>query len=163
MPEDSPFVAGFRNMYEGFCSAVEGYGDCDLYADKIRKWDFTKLLNQWIEVATPMRCGFQVMNHGDMWLNNMMFKSDDEGNPLDVSMIDYQGPFWASPANDILYFLISSVADDIKVEYFDEFIEHYHSQLTDALKQLKYDQHIPTLAELHIDFLDKGFFGMLFV
>ena len=88
-----------------------------------------------------MRCRFQVMNHGDIWLNT--------------------GPFWASPSSDILYFLLSSVADDIKVKHFDDFIEFYHEQLTLALKALRYDQHIPTLSELHIDLLDKGGFGKI--
>jgi aminoglycoside phosphotransferase (APT) family kinase protein len=106
-----------------------------------------------------MRCGFQVLNHGDIWLNNMMFKSDEEGKPLDVSMIDFQGPFWGSPVNDILYFLISSVADDIKIHHFDDFVEFYHDQLCLALKSLKYAQNIPSLSELHVDILEKGSFG----
>lgn len=101
------------------------------------------------------------MNHGDMWLNNMMFKSDKENNPIDVKMIDFQVPFWSGPAPDILYFLVSSIADDIKVEHFDEFIEFYHEQLTSSLKQLKFDQHIPTLPEMYTDLLDKGAYGML--
>lgn len=161
MDPDSPFVAGFMRIIDGFMNAVKNYGDCNVYADKIAKWSKEKLMTQWIDVAEPMRCGFTVMNHGDIWLNNMMFKFDDANNPIDVSMIDYQTPFWASPANDILYFLISSVADDIKVDQFDEFIEFYHEQLATSLKRLNYDQHIPTLAELHIDLLDKGAFGEL--
>lgn len=160
-PEDSPFLLGFKKMLDAFTDSIKSYGDCDELATKIGKWDFKKLSGVWKDVAEPMRCGFQVMNHGDIWLNNMMFKSDEENNPLDVNMIDFQVAFWASPAPDILYFLVSSVADDIKVEHFDDFIEFYHEQLTSALKQLKFDQHIPTLPELHIDLLDKGAHGIL--
>lgn len=90
----------------------------------------------------------------------MMFRSDEAGNPLEVSLIDYQGSFWASPSNDLLYFLISSVADDVKIEYFDEFVAFYHGELTKALKKLKYgEKNVPTLGELHIDMLEKGAFG----
>lgn len=159
-PDDSPFLVGFRKMLNIFIDAVRNYGDCDGIASKMDQWNFKKVTQSWLEVAEPMRCGFQVMNHGDIWLNNMMFKSDKENNPVDVSMIDFQVPFWASPAPDVLYFLISSVADDIKIDHFDDFIEFYHAQLTSALKELKFDQHIPTLSELHIDLLDKGAFGM---
>lgn len=159
-PDDSPFVLGFKKMHDAFTYSIRNYGDCDAFAAKIAKWDFKKLSGVWVDAAEPMRCGFQVMNHGDIWSNNMMFKSDEENNPLDVKMIDFQVPFWASPAVDVLYFLVSSVADDIKVDHFDDFVEFYHDQLTSALKQLKFEEYIPTLSELHIDLLDKGAFGI---
>lgn len=159
-PPDSPFMAGFMKLFDAFTSAVRNFGDCDVYADKIDRWDFANSMALMVELATPTRGGFQILNHGDLWLNNMMFKSDAEGNPLEVSLIDYQMPFWASPANDLLYFLISSAADDIKIKYFDEFIEFYHGQLVESLKKLKYtEKNVPTLAELHIDILDKGGIG----
>lgn len=161
MPEDSPFTEGFFKMLQSFSDAVRSYGNCDVYADKVDQWNRKKFLTTFIDVAEPMRCGFQVLNHGDMWLNNMMFKFDKENNPIEVSMIDFQLSFWGSPSADLLYFLISSVADDIKVEHFDDFVEFYHEQLTASLKKVKYDEHIPTLSEFHIDLLDKGAFGKI--
>ena len=83
----------------------------------------------------------------------MMFRLDENGNTLDVKLIDFQISYWGSPAGDL--FLISSVKDDIKVKYFDEFIEFYHEKLVESLKKLNYDQHIPTLTELHIELLEK--------
>lgn len=158
-PELNPFYEGFMKMYRGFLHHVRGYGGCEVYAEKIENWDINRLMTQWMDVAEPMKSGFKVLNHGDMWLNNMMFRSDAEGNPLEVSLIDYQLPFWASPSGELLYFLLSSVADDIKVDYFDDFIEFYHSALVKGLKQLKFDQKIPSLTELHIDLLEKAGFG----
>ena len=157
--EDHPFYDSMMQMLQGFIDAVKNYGDCDVFAEKIAKWDKTKLMTQFMDVAEPMRCGFQILNHGDPWLNNIMFKSDADKKSIDVKLIDFQMSFWASPAADLLYFLITSVADDVKVEHFDNFIEFYHSELSSGLKKLEYKEHIPTLAELHIDLLDKGFFG----
>lgn len=159
--EDGPFKTGFLRMIKAFGEAVKNYGGCDVYADRIVNWDIEKLVTQWIDVAEPMKCGFTVLNHGDLWLNNMMFKSDEDGNPLDVSLIDYQTPFWAGPGADLWYFLITSIADDIKVKHFDDFIKFYHDQLVEALTKLNYDQHIPTLVELHDDLHNKGAFGRL--
>lgn len=159
MPEDSPFVEGFSKLFQAFTDSVKSYADRNAY-EKIARWDLKKLMTSMMDIATPMKCGFQVLNHGDSWINNMMFKSDEENNPIDVNLIDFQMSFWASPSCDLLYFLFSSVADDIKAIHFDHFIEFYHDQLTSALKKLKFDQHIPTLTELHIDLLDKGSFGM---
>lgn len=160
-PEDSPFMQGFKRMHEVFADSVKNYGECDEEAAKIARWDFTKLKNVWLDVAAPMSCGFHVMNHGDIWLNNMMFRSDEEGNTVDVKLIDFQIAFWASPVVDLMYFLVSSVADDIKIDEFDNLVEFYHEQLTSALKQVKFDEHIPTLSELNVDMLEKGGFGTI--
>lgn len=160
-PADNPFFGAFMRMSEGFATAVKSYGDCDVYADKIARWDKVKILTQYIEVGEPMRCGFQVLNHGDTWLNNMMFKSDGENIPIDASLIDFQLSYWASPAADLLMFILTSVADDIKVDHFDDFIDLYHGELVSSLNKLNYAQHIPTLAELNSDLLEKGSFSKL--
>lgn len=161
-PEDSPFVQGFNSLFDTFVSSVRNYGDCNEIADKIAKWDRETLRKVWVDCGTPMQCGFQVMNHGDIWLNNMMFRSDEDNNPLEVSLIDFQIAFWASPSPDLLYFLVSSVADDLKCEHFDEFIEYYHEQLVSALKELKYDEHIPNINELRKDLIAKSGYGSAF-
>lgn len=160
--ENSAFANGFYNMYEAFLKAVKDFKGCGVYAEKIAKWDKKRLFKAFIDIAEPMPCGFQVLNHGDIWLNNMMFKSDEAGNPLDVSMIDFQGPFWASPVSDLIYFLLSSVEDSLKVKHFDDFIECYHQELKEGLMKLNFEGRIPTLQELHSDMLEKGFFGKLF-
>lgn len=99
-----------------------------------------------------MASGFTVLCHGDLWINNVMFKEDD------VKMFDFQATAWASPAYDILYFLITSISDEVKVENFDNLIEFYHEQLSEGLKKLRYEQDIPTLSEIHQDLMDKGTF-----
>lgn len=138
---------------------MKNYGGCDVYAEKIARWDKRKLRSQFHDVNVPMKSGFQIMNHGDLWLNNMMFRRDSDNKTLDAIMIDFQLSFWGTPAIDLFYFLLSSVADDIKIIHFDDFISFYHEQLTSALKRLDFGQNIPTLAELHEDLLDKSFFG----
>lgn len=155
--ENHPMIINMKKMNARFVKALYTFGDCDFYADKISKWDLNKYATLWFDVATPMRCGFVCLSHGDIWLNNMMFQEE----PLDVIMYDYQGSSWASPTNDLLYFIISSVSDEDKVTHFDNFIEYYHLELCKALKELAYDQHIPTLSELFIDIMEKGQFGKM--
>lgn len=159
MDLDSPFFASFSRMHAEFVKALRSFGDCDIYADKIEQWSKEKLMTSFMDVAEPTRCGFLALNHGDLWLNNMMFKSDDKHHPIDVIMYDYQGSFFASPANDVLYFLISSVSDDVKVEHFDDLIEFYQHELSEALQKLGYEKHIPNLSEIFLDFMEKGHFG----
>lgn len=159
MTEENAFLKGFMRIFNEFAAAVKCYDGCEEYAEKIASWDKTKLMSSWISVAEKMQCGLTVLAHGDAWLNNMMFLSNESQVPEDVLFLDFQAPAWASPALDLLYFIVSSVQDDIKVSRFDEFIKHYHNELVAALKKLKYDEAIPTLDELHDDLLEKGHMG----
>ena len=161
MPEgvDNPMIQSIKLDFVCFVEAIRSYGGCDEYADKIAKWDINKICSSFVDLAEPMGNGFQVLNHGDMWVNNFMLKYDSDGSPIDVKLIDYQMSFWASPAADLIYFLISSIQDDIKVDHFDELVAYYHSVLVESLNKLKYDGVIPTLEELNADILVKGHFG----
>lgn len=161
MDENHPFMKAFARQHKAFAIAIWSYGDCDVYADKISRWNVKSFLALFTDVVVPMRCGFVVLSHGDIWLNNMMFLSNAQKEPLDVIMFDFQGSAWATPSMDVLYFLISSVSDDVKVEHFDDLIEFYHLELCKSLKALAYDQHIPTLSELFIDIMEKGQFGKM--
>lgn len=144
-------------MLNAFHEAVESWGeDYSVYANKIKKWDFQKFFNIEYDNAVPMRCGFQVLNHGDCWVNNFMIKHNQKGNPIDVLLIDFQVCNWGSPATDLQYFFISSLNEDIKLEYYDYLIKYYHSELVNNLKMLNYVKPIPTLEELFIDILEKG-------
>lgn len=158
-PEKNPFYGGYLKLFKGFIETVQNYGGFETYAEKFKKWDFPKLSSQWYNVAAPMKSGFQVLNHGDFWINNMMFRSDEDGNPLEVRLIDFQIPCWGTPSCDLFYLLILSVKDDVKINDFDEIVAFYHSEMAGALNKLNYDQQIPTLSELHSDLLDNAGFG----
>lgn len=134
---------------------------CEIYSEKISKWNTTNMFSLFTDICQPMRNGFNCLNHGDDFLNNMMFQLDENKAPIDVLFVDFQACMWASPAPDLLYFLISSVSNDIKIDHFDDFIEFYHNELISSLKKLNYDKSIPSLADLHIDILDKGSFGAM--
>ncbi|KRG00133.1 uncharacterized protein Dwil_GK14326 [Drosophila willistoni] len=50
-----------------------------------------------------------VLNHGDLWCNNIMFKVKEESNEiLDVCFVDYQMTHYGTPANDLFCLLMTS-------------------------------------------------------
>lgn len=148
-------LTAFSNVLKIFNEAVIKTGHLDI-AEKVAQWDMMKIMTVFMACAEPMKCGFKVLNHGDSWLNNILFKNDENGKTSEVKYVDFQLNFWGTPSNDLLYFISSSIRDDVKVKHFDDMIQFYHDELTKALKQLNYESHIPTLSELHIDLLEKA-------
>lgn len=102
---------------------------------------------------------FQVLCHGDPWLNNCLFSYNENRKPTDIIFIDYQICLWLSPFYDLLYFFVTSTNHNLKENAFDSLIFCYHEELVKNLKRLKYTKRIPTLRDLHIDLMKNGFFA----
>lgn len=92
---------------------------------------------------------FNVLNHGDAWCNNAMYKYNEKGEIETTYLVDYQLPRYGSPAQDLFYFLLSSTKLEIKINQFDCMVKYYHDQLVGYLKLLKYPRKIPTLRDIH--------------
>ncbi|XP_075145783.1 uncharacterized protein LOC142220491 [Haematobia irritans] len=106
---------------------------------------------------------FNVLNHGDCWSNNIMFQYDKDGKVLETYFIDFQMPSYGSPAQDLLYFLLSSSQLDLKVKRFDEMIRYYHENLIHHLKILGYLKPMPSLKDLHQMIIRGGIWGIVTV
>lgn len=155
---ESLLFHGFCRMHKSFVESLRSFGGCDDYVQKIVRWDCNKLWECFVKVSKPMKSGFEVLNHADLWMNNFLFKTDALGKPFDAILIDFQGSYWGSPSGDLIYFLITSIHDDFKVNHFDNLVEFYHGELVTSLKKLKYDKPIPTSSELHVDIQEMGYF-----
>lgn len=99
---------------------------------------------------------FNVLCHGDCWMNNLLFKVDAKGGLEDMVFVDFQNPKYGTPLMDLLYFIITSVHIDYKLDCFDFFVRYYHEQLTRHLDFLGFSGRQPTLKELHIDLIKFG-------
>lgn len=155
LSEDGGLVKEFEKFFYVFLETIRNLDGCSEFGDKIAKWDLSKIFRSWTLATNPMKNGFTLLNHGDLWVNNMLLSL----SPDDVLFIDFQMCFYGSPASDLLYFLTTSVCDEIKVSRFDHLVQVYHSELCDALRRLGYKKHVPTLEEVHQDMLEKSSFG----
>ncbi|XP_055691184.1 uncharacterized protein LOC129794457 [Lutzomyia longipalpis] len=104
---------------------------------------------------------FNVLNHGDAWTNNLMFNYQNE-HP-EVLCVDYQLSSWASPAIDLLYFLICAMNPDTLVKHFDDMIKFYHKELSSNFVKLQKPEKIPTLEEIEKVIRRKGFLGGMWI
>lgn len=96
---------------------------------------------------------FNVLCHGDMWSNNLMFSASG----ADVLLCDFQIMTYASPVLDLLYLLYSSSGDDVTQADWTDCIGHYHQTLQRTLQELRYPHRWPTLNELSDEMVRRGF------
>nr|XP_023023754.1 uncharacterized protein LOC111511913 [Leptinotarsa decemlineata] len=81
-----------------------------------------------------------VIIHGDCHNNNFLFRyeENDEENPLDVAILDWQISTLNSPAMDLSCFLYLCASGE-SLSRLEELLELYHSNLRDFLRQLGSD------------------------
>ncbi|XP_037922349.1 uncharacterized protein LOC119658744 [Hermetia illucens] len=132
---------------------------CQEYVHRMEKMS-ERILSIYEDIYDPKPDEFNVILHGDLWANNIMFQHDEDGQPKDVLFVDLQISRYGSPVHDLIYFILSSTEYPIKVKEFDYMIKYYHQELVKNLKLLKYPKAPPTLIDLHIAVVKKSFLGV---
>ena len=91
---------------------------------------------------------FCVLNHGDCWINNMMFKENEKGEPVDLLLVDYQMSVYTSPAVDLLYFL--NICPEFAVKYDNDeyFLDQYLATLKETMERIGCKTVPPTMQQL---------------
>lgn len=103
---------------------------------------------------------FSVFNHNDLWVPNFFYKITDEIIE-DVLFIDYQMPFFGSPGVDLNFLFYGSLQEDVRISSSKKLIRKYHETLKSSLKALGYKMKIPTLHDIHVEYLKSGFNSVL--
>ncbi|EDW14078.2 uncharacterized protein LOC6572510 [Drosophila mojavensis] len=138
-----------------FLDTLQNYENCEQYHEKLRTY-FSKVNKLFIEMSMPKADEFNVINHGDCWVNNFLFKFDQSGKVQDMLFVDFQNPRYGHPTQDLLYFIMTSVDISYKLTYFDYFVKYYHDQLVKHLKLLDYKERVPKLMELQMETYKYG-------
>ncbi|KAH8363283.1 hypothetical protein KR084_007764 [Drosophila pseudotakahashii] len=149
----------FAQTRKPFIEAVSKFDGVDEYLDKLTTALDTQI-DKIIEDSKINEQEFNVLNHGDAWINNMMFQYDSEGHVKETFLLDHQVSRYGNPAQDLYYFIMSSTHLDIKVDQFDYLIRWYHQNLVEHAKLLKYNGFVPSLKEMHIILLEHPTFAV---
>ncbi|XP_053660967.1 uncharacterized protein LOC128709957 [Anopheles marshallii] len=150
-----------KQQAEFFQMILRGWSDkTAIYADLMKHCGMD-LFDSLLLITRANPAGFNVLNHGDMWCNNILFRHKAENEPNDIVLIDYQLSFWSSPAHDLLYFILTSVNGDLKLSQMNYMIQYYHEHLVDSFNFLGYNGKVPLLKELHSDITTHHLFGLM--
>ncbi|KAK9512739.1 hypothetical protein O3M35_001100 [Rhynocoris fuscipes] len=105
---------------------------------------------------------FNVINHGDCWVCNLMFKYDPYENiPIDLRFVDFQFVHYQSYGWDLTYYLYTSLLGDLRRKHYNDLLTAYHKSLSDTLLLYKYPEHeIPSLDDVHKEMERLKLFAM---
>lgn len=127
------------------------------YKKKLRNGDdwTSKLIETWKRKEDQ----FNVMIQTDCWVNNLMFKYNQNGVES-VKMVDFQLGTYHSFALDLIVFIFSSTATDVKLYHLNTLIDHYFNAFTGITGNIKNFNKERLWKEFN-ERLFVGFFAMI--
>ncbi|XP_037921451.1 uncharacterized protein LOC119658249 [Hermetia illucens] len=103
----------------------------------------------------------KVINHGDLWVNNFLFKYDEETKePTDVVFVDYQGTFVNSLAIDINYLFATSAQVNVIHRKLDLVEKYYYPVFANELRKLAF-QPVPSLEDIFDQIKSREMFSII--
>ncbi|KAK8734904.1 hypothetical protein OTU49_005723, partial [Cherax quadricarinatus] len=103
---------------------------------------------------------FDVLCHGDCWNNNILFRYDETGVPVDVRLLDFQINRKASLATDLNYFMYTSFNGPERKDNLETFLNVYYESLREVLEAGGTKAEF-TSQELQEEYHKKNLFGLI--
>nr|CAD7269019.1 unnamed protein product [Timema shepardi] len=144
------------NMLKEVVKGIKGF---ERFVDKLNHIH-DGLIDKIIRMMNPEEGELRVMNHGDFWVSNLLFRYDEQGKVSDIKIVDFQMPKYVTPAMDLHFFLVSSPNIDVRKNSVDRLLEEYHSELNDVLKRLNFADKQITLQRIKKELKDTGFYAV---
>ncbi|KAE8573647.1 uncharacterized protein [Halyomorpha halys] len=101
---------------------------------------------------------YPVICHGDFCNNNILYKYDGSGIPVDCAFLDFQLSQYSSPAIDLFFFLYMHTTSSFRERYWDVVLEMYWINLKNSLPS---DVMIPGFDDYMKHFGKRALYGYM--
>ena len=134
------------------------------------------------DIVNAKKSIFNVILHGDLWVNNFLYKYEQNSiTPMDLMFVsttiltlfssfnitnlfwqvDFQNCFWGSCGFDINWFLNTSLKLNVLKEHRQELVHAYYDSLIQTLVQIDYPtKKIPSLQDVLDEIKRCEFIGL---
>ncbi|XP_066995896.2 uncharacterized protein [Anabrus simplex] len=90
------------------------------------------------ELAKPSKKYRNVLCHGDLWNNNIMFRYES-GRPIELRFVDFQMYRYNPPAAELVFFLHMTTRRAVREAHLEEFLTLYYETFSQELKLQGYE------------------------
>lgn len=144
---------------QSFTDHIDKIPEYEEIVKKLRKLDFKEFVERVAKAIELSNEDTLVLGHGDMWVNNLMFKYDED-SPTDIVMIDFQGSAFVSLGLDINYFFATSPSSHVRTSKKEELIEKsYYLGFKQTLEKHAFNM-IPSLGDIKKEVQRKELFEL---
>lgn len=129
----------FDAAVKGIISMVDLITDLSLDKREDFKEKIAKISADHALKLSPSAKHKNVLCHGDLWANNILYKHDIDGKPIACCLIDFQLARYNPPAHDVLCFLQFTTTRNLRKECSEKLFKIYHDSMSEALKAADLD------------------------
>ncbi|CAO1334302.1 unnamed protein product [Diamesa serratosioi] len=122
--------------------------------------NFGKCVRRIYDFAEPSKKYRNVVNHGDLWLNNFMFKELD-GKVTSCKFVDFQLARYCPPAMDLCSLIIINSFKELREKYIIEIIDSYYESFQIELKNKGINSNILTKSEITSSYKEYQLAGLI--
>ncbi|XP_011639574.1 uncharacterized protein LOC105428780 [Pogonomyrmex barbatus] len=99
------------------------------------KEKIVKLCANHIDKLSPSVKHKNVLCHGDLWANNILFKYDADKKPVECCLIDFQLARYNPPVHDILCFLQFTTTRELREKHSETLFRIYHDSMAIVINE----------------------------
>ncbi|XP_076238164.1 uncharacterized protein LOC143181556 [Calliopsis andreniformis] len=166
--KDGRAKAMFDAAVKGVVSMIDLVPDLNEDQKKKLQMKVIELSTDHANKLSPSVKHKNVLCHGDLWANNILFKYDIDEKPVECCLIDFQLARYNPPAHDILCFLQFTTTRQLRDDHSEELYKVYHDSMAEALQEsnldiskvFPWDEFMASIEDLRVMCMTHGILNM---